>query len=116
MAARTPRSPLASQLVPELFRALSEPNRIAILTRLAIAGCEQTVSEVARCCPVNLSVVSRHLKTLREAGLLSAERRGKEVYYRARARQLATQLRALADALDGCCACCAPDPEDGDAE
>jgi DNA-binding transcriptional ArsR family regulator len=82
-----------------------------------MARSEQSVSEVAQCCPVNLSGVSRHLKTLREAGLLVAERRGKEVYYRAQVQKLAAELRALADALERCCppgACCGRDRKESD--
>ncbi len=94
---------LLPYLPPELFRALSDPTRVAILARLATACREQTVSEVAECCPIDLSVVSRHLRTLKDAGVLSAEKRGKEVFYTVRARELSQLLRNLADALDACC-------------
>jgi chemosensory pili system protein ChpA (sensor histidine kinase/response regulator) len=46
-----------------MFSALADPTRLAILTSLAIGG-SGTVSEVAGCCPVDLSVVLRHLKIL----------------------------------------------------
>ncbi len=94
---------LAAFLSPRLFRALSDPTRLAILVRLAGGGGEMTVSEVARCCPVDLSVVSRHLAVLREAGVVSAARRGKEVFYSIRFGELAGSLRAIADALEACC-------------
>ncbi len=85
------------------FRALCDPCRIGIMTRLARADGPQTVSEVAGCCPTDLSVVSRHLATLRDAGILEAEKRGKEVYYSVRYPELAATLRAMADAIEGCC-------------
>ncbi len=94
---------LSQWLSPDLFKALSDPNRVAILARLAEMAKEQTVTEVASCCPINLSVVSRHLRTLRDAGVVECDRRGKEVYYRARTRDLAKLLRNLADALEACC-------------
>ncbi len=94
---------LSQCLSPDLFKALSDPNRVAILARLAEMAGEQTVTEVASCCPINLSVVSRHLRTLRDAGIVECERRGKEVYYRARVSNLSRLLRNLADALDACC-------------
>jgi DNA-binding transcriptional ArsR family regulator len=94
---------LSSVLSPTLFKALCDPNRLAILVRLAESCAPSTVSEIAECCPVNLSVVSRHLAQLREAGVLSAERRGKQVYYSARAEELVRTLRAIADALERCC-------------
>jgi ArsR family transcriptional regulator len=95
---------LIGYLPPDLFKALSDPSRIAILARMATACREQTVSEVADCCPVDLSVVSRHLRTLREAGVLASEKRGKAVYYQVRFHEVAALLRNLADALEACCA------------
>jgi ArsR family transcriptional regulator len=62
------------------------------------------VSEAAACCNVDLSVVSRHLAQLREAGILEATRRGKQVFYSVRAAALADTLRTLADLLSGCVA------------
>lgn len=99
---------------PRLFRALSDPNRIALLMQLAGCGGSCTVSEASQCCPVDLSVVSRHLAVLRDAGIVEHERRGKEVHYRLRADALVTSLRAIADAIEGCCAknnCCDPEPQ-----
>ena len=61
------------------------------------------MTEVADCCPIDLSVVSRHLRTLREAGVLLAEKRGKEVFYRVKIREMCRLLRNLADALETCC-------------
>ena len=62
-----------------------------------------TVSEAAECCPVNISVVSRHLAMLRDAGILHAQKRGREVYYSVRYPELAATLRAIADAIEACC-------------
>ena len=39
-------------------------------------GPYSTVTEAAGCCPVDLSVVSRHLATLKEAGILQADLNG----------------------------------------
>lgn len=88
---------------PGFFRALADPNRIAILTQVASCRGEYTVSKVARCCPTDVSVVSRHLAALREAGILAATKRGKEVYYSVRYPQIAGALRAVADAIEACC-------------
>jgi ArsR family transcriptional regulator len=90
-------------LSPGLFKALGDPNRLAILAALSDAGRERTVSDVAGCCPVDLSVVSRHLRTLREAGVVDARKQGKEVFYRIRFDTLVTVLRGLADAFEACC-------------
>jgi ArsR family transcriptional regulator len=85
-----------------LFKALSDPTRIALLAGLARRG-PATVSEVAGCCPVDLSVVSRHLALLREAGIVACEKKGKEVRCRIRYATLAGALRELADAIEACC-------------
>ena len=90
-------------LEPSLFKALCDPSRVAIFGRLASMGKACTVSEMAACCPRDISVVSRHLATLKEAGIVIAERRGKEVYYRIHSAQIADHLHRLADALAECC-------------
>ena len=91
---------LAALLSPTLHKALSEPNRLALLVGLAAANCECTVGQISTCCKVDLSVVSRHLKILRDAGAVEAHRHGKQVRYRVRSAHLARHFRALADALD----------------
>jgi ArsR family transcriptional regulator, arsenate/arsenite/antimonite-responsive transcriptional repressor len=94
---------LESRFSPEFFKALCDPNRIAIVTRLASACGEQTVSQVAKCCPVDISVVSRHLATLRDAGIVTSRKAGKQVLYAVRYDALVKTLRDLADAIDSCC-------------
>jgi ArsR family transcriptional regulator len=88
---------------PELFKALSDPNRLVLLTTLSERMEPSTVSQAAECCSVDMSVVSRHLTTMRNAGLVTAEKRGREVYYSVPRQELADQLRAMADALESCC-------------
>jgi len=95
----------------ELFKALSDPNRVALIADIGRRGRPTTVSEAAECCPVDLSVVSRHLAVLRRAGVVEAERNGREVRYTLSAADLAAGLRSLADALE---ACCPPEPSTDD--
>jgi ArsR family transcriptional regulator len=102
---------LKDHLRPELFRALSDPTRLTVLARLAAADRSVGVSEVADCCGVHLSGVSRHLAMLRSAGIVRAERRGREVLYSLDCETLGGLLRGLADALDGCRAACCPPAE-----
>ncbi len=101
-----------SELMPtRFFKALGDANRIALLARLAEKGGPCTVTEAAGCCPVDLSVVSRHLATLKEAGILRAEKRGRQVYYSVPFSSLAGTLRSIADAIDACCPIAAADEE-----
>jgi DNA-binding transcriptional ArsR family regulator len=63
-----------------VFRALGDPARQRILALLEQAG-ELCVSDVARRFTLAQPSVSHHLRVLLEAGLVTAEKRGKETYY-----------------------------------
>jgi ArsR family transcriptional regulator, arsenate/arsenite/antimonite-responsive transcriptional repressor len=93
---------LAKHLRPGLFKALSDPRRLGLLARLAVATEPMTVTEATSCCGVHVSGASRHLAALRDAGVLHAERRGREVAYRVDFPALVGALRGLADALEAC--------------
>lgn len=100
-------SGLSQLLSPRLFKALSDPKRLSLLIRLAEQGEPRTVGFVANGSGVDLSVVSRHLGVLRDAGVIRCEKRGKEVFCSVQTGALAALLRSLADALE---ACCLPEP------
>jgi ArsR family transcriptional regulator len=91
------------RLPTPLFKALGDPRRVAILGELLQACEPRTVGEISSCCPTDLSVVSRHLSVLRAAGVVEAEKRGRQVFYRARSSELADALRGLAEAIEACC-------------
>jgi DNA-binding transcriptional ArsR family regulator len=57
-----------------VFGALADPTRRAILARLADGG-DQTVGELARPFAMSQPAISRHLKVLEAAGLISRRRR-----------------------------------------
>jgi DNA-binding transcriptional ArsR family regulator len=54
------------------FAALADPTRRAILARLAEG--DATVTELAKPFPMSLPAISRHLKVLERAGLISRDR------------------------------------------
>jgi DNA-binding transcriptional ArsR family regulator len=56
------------------FAALADPTRRAILGRLAEG--EATVNELAEPFPVTVQAISRHLKVLEQAGLITRGRSG----------------------------------------
>ena len=65
------------------FRALADPTRVAIVNRLAAAGeGEICVCDLTDAFDLGQPTISHHLKVLRAAGLVAAERRGKWAYYR----------------------------------
>lgn len=59
------------------FAALADPTRRAILARLATG--EATVNELAEPFDVSLQAISKHLKVLERAGLIT---RGRDAQYR----------------------------------
>ncbi len=78
-----------------LLKAVADPYRLTMLATLAAAADEVCVCEFTDALPLNQPTVSHHLRILREAGLVTCERRGTWVYYR-----LADDANArLSDAL-----------------
>ncbi len=65
-----------------LFKALGDPHRLTMLATLARADDEVCVCDFTSALPLNQPTVSHHLKILRDAGLVTCERRGTWVYYR----------------------------------
>ena len=63
------------------FKALADPTRIALVNRLAGAN-EVCVCELVTDFDLSQPTISHHLRLLREAGLVEAERRGTWAYYR----------------------------------
>ena len=98
------RSGLAELLSPRLFKALADPKRLSLLVRVAEERSPSTVSHLAKGSGVDLSVVSRHLAMLREAGIIKCDKHGKEVLCTLQTDVVVRTLRQLADALECCCA------------
>ena len=76
-----------------LFKALGDPHRLTIVATMARADDEVCVCDFTDALPLNQPTVSHHLRILREAALVTCERRGTWVYYR-----LARDARARMDA------------------
>jgi DNA-binding transcriptional ArsR family regulator len=71
----------------DIFRALADPTRRAVLERLARG--EATVTELARGFDVSQPAISQHLAALRRAGLVAERRAGRHAYYRVQPNGLA---------------------------
>lgn len=65
-----------------LLKAIADPHRLTMLATLAAAPDEVCVCDFTDALPLNQPTVSHHLRILREAGLVTCERRGTWVYYR----------------------------------
>jgi ArsR family transcriptional regulator, arsenate/arsenite/antimonite-responsive transcriptional repressor len=65
------------------FKALGDPVRLRLLSLIAVAGGQEVcVCELTPAFELSQPTISHHLKVLREAGLLTSQRRGTWVYYR----------------------------------
>jgi DNA-binding transcriptional ArsR family regulator len=64
-----------------LLAALADPTRLAIVRQLA-ADVETCACDFTDCCDVGQPTVSHHLRVLREAGIVTSERRGQWIFYR----------------------------------
>ena len=69
------------QSVADIFRQLGDPSRIRIFWLLC--HCEECGVNIADMVEMSSPAVSHHLRVLKDSGLLSSRREGREVYYRA---------------------------------
>jgi len=74
--------PLANELQvlhAHICAALADPTRIAILYELADGP--RCVGEIVAALSLNQTTASRHLRFLRDRGMVTAQRRAQNVYY-----------------------------------
>jgi DNA-binding transcriptional ArsR family regulator len=84
-----------SDSISSTFAALADPTRRAILARLALG--ETSVSELAEPFEMSMPAVSKHLRVLERAGLIT---RGREAQWRP-CKLKAEPLREAAGWIDG---------------
>jgi ArsR family transcriptional regulator len=66
----------------QILQAIADPVRLSILRQLSSASGAVCACDFTECCTVSQPTISHHLKVLREAGVVSTERRGTNIYYR----------------------------------
>ena len=76
------------------LKAVADPTRLRLLS-LLLSQDEVCVCDLAPAVGLTEATVSHHLAQLRKAGLIEGERRGMNVYYRARRRALGALVRVL---------------------
>ena len=79
----------------QVFHAVADPTRRAILARLAEG--EQSTGDIAREFPLSRPTISKHLGVLNSAGLVSRRQKGRNQLYALEAQPLANAHRWLAD-------------------
>lgn len=98
--AREPLSPGGADELAPLFKAVADPMRLRLLSLIACHdGGESCVCDLTAAFDVTAPTISYHLKILREAGLISAERRGTWVYYRINPQVMARMSAVLVPQL-----------------
>ena len=95
--AREPLPQAGAEELASLFRAVADPVRLRLLSLIACHdGGESCVCDLLEAFDVTAPSVSYHLRILREAGLISSERRGTWVYYRVNPDVMAQMSAVLA--------------------
>ena len=89
-----------TQKTADFLKALGEFNRLSLVYNLCQCESSQNAMCLCDCCSVDASVVSRHLKTLAERGIVTFEKVGREKTYRLRRQEVVAQLRELADLIE----------------
>lgn len=79
----------------DIFQQLCDPTRLRILWLLA--HCEACVLNISVAVGMSTSAVSHHLRTLRQTGLITNRRAGKEVYYKLADTQTAGLIHKMID-------------------
>jgi len=91
-----PLSPEEAQHTARMFKALGDPVRLRLFSLVASheggEACVCDISDVG----VSQPTVSHHLKKLKDAGLLTSERRGTWMYYRVEPSVVAAMGQLLA--------------------
>jgi ArsR family transcriptional regulator len=83
------------------LKALADPVRLRLFSSIAShAGGEACVCDISTGLEVSQPTVSHHLKVLRDAGLLTSERRASWVYYAVVPEALASLSVLLGAATD----------------
>jgi ArsR family transcriptional regulator len=92
-----PLSPAGAGELAALFKAVADPVRLRLLSLIAChPGGESCVCDLTPAFDMTAPSVSYHLKILREAGLITSERRGTWVYYRVMPQVMARMSAVLA--------------------
>jgi ArsR family transcriptional regulator, arsenate/arsenite/antimonite-responsive transcriptional repressor len=82
--------------VAATFKALADPTRVAIVNRLSATDAV-CVCDLTDAFELSQPTISHHLRILRDAGLIEAERRGTWAYYRV----VPEAIEQLRDVLSG---------------
>lgn len=99
------------EILSEIFGILANPIRLKILETLLTSGSCTINSTYEGCCVCEINeaidlpqpYISKHLKILRDKGILSYEREGNKIYYKFAPND---KLKRILEYLSKFCNCC----------
>jgi DNA-binding transcriptional ArsR family regulator len=89
--------PDVEAVAEQVFAALADPTRRAILAALA-AGGPATATDLAGRLPITRQAIAKHLATLADAGLVTSAHEGRETRYRLTPEPLTDAMQWMATA------------------
>jgi ArsR family transcriptional regulator len=88
---------LVFRIKADFLKCLAHPARLAVIERLKSG--ERSVGQLVEDLGVEQSSLSKHLATLRQAGIVTARQDGANVHYSIRDRDIFLVLRPIAEIL-----------------
>ncbi len=86
----------------DFIKAIASESRMNILL-LFLDGQERTVNQIAEAVGLAQPTTSEHLAVMKQSGVLTSDKQGKEVYYRPDRAQIIRCLETLSKMLKSCC-------------
>ena len=89
-----------AQELADLLKALGEFNRFSLVYELCQCKAPKNAMCLCECYSVDASGVSRHLKVLAQEGIVSSERKGREIQYSLNKAEVLGRLRRLIEIIE----------------
>ncbi len=91
-----------SETILEIFEALDDKTRQEIVLLFRTAS-EYRATEIAQRFRLSRPTISHHLNLLRRAGILTARKKGREIWFSFNKNYVIATLKTLISYLEGCC-------------
>jgi len=101
----------ANTLDTDFFSALCEPVRVELIRVLIVKGLSD-IQTLAEEFTQDRSVISRHLKVLQNAGIVSANKVGRHQYFQLNGQSIFEQLSSITNVLEKIIPICCPPQSD----
>jgi ArsR family transcriptional regulator, arsenate/arsenite/antimonite-responsive transcriptional repressor len=88
-------------MMTRLFAALGDPNRQEIVMLLGQKG-RLNVGEIASHFKISRPAISHHLKILKDAHVVIADKQGQETYYAVDGDRVVSELQTIVDVIASC--------------